>query len=557
MSDFTVSGGTNTSPLVATFEDMRTFSTELGLVQEYLATESLHTAACAVGGDLLESAILSPATFADAETKILQAAAGYLVQSARVAVLHLFIDGAVVTYETVDSALATAADGLYFVGGFAVGVVVVAGATVVAGGATLYAAGVEVSYQLAEVADSAGTAVNAIGDQVQQNPWLLATVLVTGGAGALLAPGASAFASAYSPADAATAANQQLADEFAALLASAPDLPSIQAWAAEHTDFVQTIIKFAPGLLAGATFAVGPLGIVGTTSLTGAPWPPLDYDQLLEGIIVGGGRFGALDDATGQPTVAFVTFTDSKGDPIPQLVPTDLDTLFRGANEIDTNGDAPAGSPEGTPDDFSDIRLVERVGVDGVKHWIVQIPSTQNWALAPGTATNDLPSDLASMAQHQTVLMAAVKEAMEQAGVKPHDPVMLAGFSLGGITAGLMSSDPWMNQHYNITNVVTAGASIGNFDIPSDVNVLSFEHTGDLVPAGDGSDNPATTNQATVHADPPGMGDNTEPHNAVKYAVTAGEFQGSGDPNADAFTASARGFFTGGEATVHDYAATR
>ncbi|TFD56794.1 hypothetical protein E3T39_15810 [Cryobacterium suzukii] len=557
MSDFTVTGGTNTSPLVATFEDMRTFSTELGQVQNYLATESLHIAAVAAGGDLLESAILSPATFADAETKILQAAAVYLVQTARVAVLHLFIDGAIVTYETVESALATAAGGLYFVGGFAVGVVAVAGATVVAGGAALYAAGVEVSYQLTEVADSAGAAVDAIGDQVEKNPWLLATVLLPGGAGALITPGASAFASAYSPADAATAANQRLAAEFAALLASAPDMDAIQAWASEHTDLVQTIINFAPGLLAGATYAVGPLAIVGTTSLTGAPWPPLNYDQLVEGIIAGGGRFGAFDDATGQPTVAPIAFTDSKGAPIPQIVPTDLDTLFKGAWDIDRNGNAPAGSPKGSPDVFSDIRLVERVGVDGVSHWIVQIPSTQNWGLAPGTATNDVPSDLASMAQHQTVLMEAVKRAMDQADVKSHDPVMLAGFSLGGITAGLMSSDPWMNQHYNITNVVTAGASIGNFDIPADVNVLSFEHTGDLVPAGDGSDNPATTNQVTVYTDPPGMGDKSEPHDALKYAVTAGKFQNSLDPNADTFTASAKGFFSGKEATVHDYAATR
>ncbi|TFD14349.1 hypothetical protein E3T35_02850 [Cryobacterium sp. TMT1-2-2] len=557
MSDFTVSGGTNTSPLVATFEDMRTFSTELGQVQDYLATESLQIAAVAAGGDLLESAILSPATFADAETKILQAAAVYLLQTARVAVLHLFIDGAIVTYETVESALATAADGLYFVGGFAVGVVVVTGATVVAGGVALYAAGVEMGYQLTEVADSTGAAVDAIGDQVQKNPWLLATVMVPGGAGALITSGANAFASAYSPTDAATAANQRLADEFAALLASAPDLEAIQAWAGEHTDLVQTIINFAPGFLAGATYTLGPLAIVGTTSLTGAPWPPLNYDQLVEGIIAGGGRFGAFDDATGEPTVAPISFTDSDGSPIIQIVPSDLKSLFEGADEIDTNGDAPAGSPEGTPDDFSDIRLVERVGPDGVHHWIVQIPSTQNWGLAPGTATNDLPSDLASMAQHQTVLMAAVKEAMEQAGVKAHDPVMLAGFSLGGITAGLMSSDPWMNQHYNITNVVTAGASIGNFDIPSGVNVLSFEHTGDLVPAGDGSDNPATTNQVTVHADPPGMGDHTEPHDAAKYAVTAGEFQGSGNPNADTFTGSAKDFFIGDDVTVHDYAATR
>ena len=84
MGDYTVDGGTNTSPLVATFEDMRTLSGELGRVQDYLATESIRTAAMATSGDLLASAILSPITAADAETKILQAAALYLGQAARV-----------------------------------------------------------------------------------------------------------------------------------------------------------------------------------------------------------------------------------------------------------------------------------------------------------------------------------------------------------------------------------------------------------------------------------------------------------------------------------------
>ena len=191
---------------------------------------------------------------------------------------------------------------------------------------------------------------------------------------------------------------------------------------------------------------------------------------------------------------------------------------------------------------------------DGNHSWIVQIPSTQNWSPTPGDAPNDLTSDLAAEAQHQSVLLQAVKEAMTQANIGSTDPVMLAGFSLGGITAGLMASDPWINSHYTVTNVVTAGSSIGGFDIPPTVDVLSFEHEGDLVPATDGTPNPATSNQVTVFDTPPGTG---EPHNARKYAATAGDFQNSTDPNAEYFTDSTERFFTGGTATVHDYQATR
>jgi hypothetical protein len=244
-------------------------------------------------------------------------------------------------------------------------------------------------------------------------------------------------------------------------------------------------------------------------------------------------------------------FTSESGKVVPQIVPTDLDSLFQGAGEIDANGD-PNKDHTG---DFADIRVIDRVDAEGNHHWIVQIPSTQNWSMTPGDTPNDLTSDLAAEAQHQTVLMQAVKEAMAKADIGSTDPVMLAGFSLGGITAGLMASDPWMTSNYNVTNVVTAGSSIANFDIPSSVDVLSFEHRTDLVPATEGAANPATSNQVTVKDDAPaGPG---SPHDAYKYAETASDFQNSGDPNAENFTESTSEFFSGGTATVSDYQATR
>jgi hypothetical protein len=553
MSDPVISGGTNTSPLVATFDDMRNFSAELNLVQTYLAEQSLRTAGMATSGDLLESAILSPLTAADAEAKILLAAAAYVAQTARVTVLHLFIDGAIVTYDTADSALATAVDAIYFVGGFVVGAGAVVVAVVAGTAAIAYGAGVHIGSQINEVVDSAGDAVDAIGEAVAENPWLLGTVLLPGGAASLIEAGARGFASGYSPGDAASAANQKLMADFETLLAQLPDAAALQAWAGENTDLVETLIKFAPGLLAGSTFMFGPLVNAGLSGLTGGPWPPLNYDQLVERIIVGGGRFGVFDDNTGQPNVSLMPpdqFTDAEGAVVEQIVPTDLDSLLKGSAEIDANGDP---SKDGTGD-FADIRIIDRVDAKGNHSFIVQIPSTQNWSPTPGDAPNDLTSDLAAEAQHQTVLLQAVKDAMAKAGIASTDPVMLSGFSLGGITAGLMASDPWVNSNYNVTNVVTAGSSIGNFDIPSTVDVLSFEHEGDLVAATDGTPNPATSNQVTVFDTPPGTG---EPHNALKYAQTAGDFQESADPNAEYFSDSTDQFFNGGTATVSDYQATR
>jgi len=129
------------------------------------------------------------------------------------------------------------------------------------------------------------------------------------------------------------------------------------------------------------------------------------------------------------------------------------------------------------------------------------------------------------------------------------------GFSLGGITAGALGSDPWMNAHCNVTNVVVGGAPIARFDFPPDVQVTAFEHNGDPGPGTDGMSNPATPNQVTVHADNPGV--NPMPHNAAYYATTAARYQASGDSNAVRFTQSTQNFFSGENAVVYDYPVTR
>jgi pimeloyl-ACP methyl ester carboxylesterase len=68
---------------------------------------------------------------------------------------------------------------------------------------------------------------------------------------------------------------------------------------------------------------------------------------------------------------------------------------------------------------------------------------------------------------------------MQQAGVGPDDPVMLVGFSQGGIMAGHLAA---YNSDYNWDAVVVAGAPIDSMPIPSSTTVVSVQHDGDLVP---------------------------------------------------------------------------
>jgi len=58
--------------------------------------------------------------------------------------------------------------------------------------------------------------------------------------------------------------------------------------------------------------------------------------------------------------------------------------------------------------------------------------------------------------------------------VGPDDPVMLTGWSQGGIMAGTLASDP--DCAFNIQAIFVSGAPIDAMNIPDSVSVLSVQH---------------------------------------------------------------------------------
>ncbi|MGX5694943.1 hypothetical protein ACWKWP_01985 [Agromyces soli] len=129
-----------------------------------------------------------------------------------------------------------------------------------------------------------------------------------------------------------------------------------------------------------------------------------------------------------------------------------------------------------------DIKLVR--GPDGSEHWVVSLPSTQEWLDTVGTgAMNDRNTNVALMLMENPVLKSqyerAVLQAMKEAGMAPGDPVVFTGFSQGGIMAANLASDP--NLPYKPIGVVTNGSPIDTFDVPRDVPVISFQHASDPV----------------------------------------------------------------------------
>lgn len=167
-----------------------------------------------------------------------------------------------------------------------------------------------------------------------------------------------------------------------------------------------------------------------------------------------------------------------------------------------------------------DIKLVR--APDGSEHWVVSLPSTQEWLDTVGTgAMNDRNTNVALMLMDNPVLKSqyerAVMRAMEEAGMAPGDPVVFTGFSQGGIMAANLASDP--NLPYKPIGVVTNGSPIDTFDVPRDVPVISFQHASDPVAKLDLNDNGSTPPNVhrVVLPDPGGDFMPTATHNNGNY----------------------------------------
>lgn len=130
------------------------------------------------------------------------------------------------------------------------------------------------------------------------------------------------------------------------------------------------------------------------------------------------------------------------------------------------------------------VKITKIVDTSGAVRWRVAMPSTQEW-LTQGPwndfgLTNDLDSNLTVMITPmlQSQYERAVLQALHSAGVQPDDPIMLVGFSQGGLVAGHLAA---FNNDYNWDAIVVAGAPIDHLPIPKSTSVVSVQHAGDPV----------------------------------------------------------------------------
>jgi hypothetical protein len=189
---------------------------------------------------------------------------------------------------------------------------------------------------------------------------------------------------------------------------------------------------------------------------------------------------------------------------------------------------------------------VERLVAAGRIRWLVSVAGTRDWSVRPGADPFDLTSNLALVAGRPADSTAAVLAAMTAAGIRPGEPVLIAGHSQGGMVAAAVAADAGVRRRFSVTHLVTLGAPISRVPVPAEVAVLALENGGDPVPWLDGRADPDRRSWVTVSSPAQPVPPSTAAHAAGRYLQTAEQVDTSADPSLQAWRESAAGFLSPG-----------
>jgi hypothetical protein len=441
----------------------------------------------------------------------------------------------------------------------------------------------EATAQVAALGAGADLAASAALSPATAAPALEQLASATGPAGlageaaalARLAAKVAAAVAAYRATDAAVAEAVELGQD-AVLAVAAPalavglaaGLPTGAAAQAAGVDVVGGVDRgafAAPWLIDLAGGAEGLVTALATTpwlmgplaagaARAGRPFPPRDYEDALAALAGAASSLsgGHLLAEQGRRHLAEPVATARAG----RVLPCDVAGLLAGPDDLSDGGQSRA-------------RVVEVPQGDGSSAWIVQLPGTQEWSLAPGDNLADLTSNALLMAQRSTLLGSAVTDALDQSMAAAGrdtgaEPVMLVGHSQGGIAAAALAASPGFRQRHRVTHVVTSGSPIARFPVPADVRVLALEHRQDPVPRLDGVSNPDRVSWVTATRDVAGDrevgGRASRAHDLAEYRQTAAAVDRGTSRSLAEWRRGAAPFFAGdshGAAVVRDYRLAR
>lgn len=271
-----------------------------------------------------------------------------------------------------------------------------------------------------------------------------------------------------------------------------------------------------------------------------------EHPELVQHLINGGG--GLVDGLLGNlpPGVREALLAKLGLDPV-HLTTNDIAADLAGLFE-DTDAEVTEGGGEErdlpAPDSIADLMRnlsstndggdgeidIVKIGEGDNARYIVNLPGTDSFGVG-GSEVRDSLANLQLVGGEDTAYARGIREAMERAGIPPDAPVALVGHSQGGMTAVHLADDPDFTDRFNVQHVVTAGAPTAQVPhLSDDIQVLSLENQGDLVPLTDGEDNPDQPNRTTVRFDHPtgSVGGN---HSMGSYTEGGGLVDDSDDPS--------------------------
>lgn len=282
-------------------------------------------------------------------------------------------------------------------------------------------------------------------------------------------------------------------------------------WPGGHPGAVEHLVAGGGGLLDGLWDGLTPL----------APGGPFGVGTFTPDTESAAGLLAALYGAESAYAVRRTGLRVPSGNTQPGTL-ADLVTHLGQTNDL---SDAAHPENNGT----IEVQTI-RDGHGHVRH-IVYLPGTDDMATLPWTQdgdVRDLPTNLLLIRGRDNAYLDGILAAMHEAGVGPHDPVLLAGHSQGGMEAAAILAQ---HHDFNVTNVVTAGSPTAQVTgFPPGSHVLSLENRGDVVPLLDGGENPDSVEQVTVHFDDRGSSV-ADSHALTHYARGAAAVDASCDPS--------------------------
>ena len=201
--------------------------------------------------------------------------------------------------------------------------------------------------------------------------------------------------------------------------------------------------------------------------------------------------------------------------------------------------------PGGEQVENSTVMVQKATDENGRSAYSVVLTGTEEWEDSPGVhdlkgigqgITAQPDATLTELPQAQRMAV----QALQDAGIRPGDTVVLTGHSLGGIDAAGLAANRAFRECYDVAAVTTFGSPVGDFKIPEETSVMAVEHVDDVVPTLDGVPNPDSGHRSTVRV-------NTPYHDALTLEQG---FTGVGAHEMYVYTVGARGITDSGHPAV-------